>query len=541
MPIDSPSSFVRSLEDSLERRAGERRDGGAVSRDNDLGGFRRLVLAVAGVQAIIVVDVMIMLIAAPMVGEDLGASGGELQLLFAAYAVAVAIGLVPSGLIGDMVGRDRMVQAGLMLFVAVSVLAAIAPNMGVLIVCRVLAGLAAATLTPHVLAVVQNAIPVERRARAFAVWGLAGAVATIAGQLGGGLLLRLDLFGLEWRTGFGVIAALALIALVVTWGIIPAARIARRYSFDVLGTGLLAVGLYSLIYPLAMGRSAGWPAWMFGLLIAAAVLLPAFALWELRLAEKGGEPLLDLRLLLVPSYQVGLVAGLLYYGCVSTLMFLFTIFSQIGLGMSPLTAGALFSVNALGFVAGSMVGSRRVTLDTALVGAVIGVAGLVVLAGEALALGADMSAAYFIPGLVLTGVSQGAVIPQLMRFSLSDVRPAQVSRAGAAISTAQQGAGAILVAMIGTVFFWVVDGDDGPDGYARSFAITLLCVAVLQTASLGVHLAAPSDRRCGCRPPQGRPPLEPAGGRGAPASRGRGRRRRRAVTWTLGTTARRGT
>jgi hypothetical protein len=240
---------------------------------------------------------------------------------------------------------------------------------------------------------------------------------------------------------------------------------------------------------------------MFALLAAGVGLLAAFLGHEWRLPARGREPLLDLRLLTVATYRRGLLAGSSVSAFTSTSMFLITIATQIGLGLSPLAAGALFSVNAVGYTVASMVATRRPRISTAIAGGFLGIAGLLVMSVEALAFGKDFQGAYLIPALLLTGACQGAIIPQLTRLTLEDLRPELVSRGGAAVSTVQQAGGAMLVAVVGSWFFWIVADDEGRGSYARAFGITMFAVtAVLALAVVLLWRLRQAGLQRGARP-----------------------------------------
>lgn len=132
----------------------------------------------------------------PSIAADLGASFGQIQFVVAGCVLAYAVGLATGGRLGDAYGRRRVFTIGPVGFAATSVLCAVASSAGLLIVFRVLQGLAAALMLPQVLAIIQVIFPAEERARALGLYGATVGLGSIAGQIVGGLLIHLDLAGL---------------------------------------------------------------------------------------------------------------------------------------------------------------------------------------------------------------------------------------------------------------------------------------------------------------------------------------------------------
>jgi MFS family permease len=165
-------------------------------------------------------DFFIVNVAIPATQRDLRAGPATIQFIVAGFGLALAAGLITGGRLGDLYGRRRMFVVGLGLFTLASLACGVAPTAGFLVGARVAQGMAAALLTPQVLAIVNTVYTGEHRARAFNAYGLAMGFGGVFGQLIGGLLIKADIAGLGWRAVFlinvpvGIAAVPAALRLV---------------------------------------------------------------------------------------------------------------------------------------------------------------------------------------------------------------------------------------------------------------------------------------------------------------------------------------
>src|SRR6478609_5420596 len=149
-----------------------------------------------------ILDSTIVNVAAPSVARDLGLSTSALEWVAAAYTLALAVGLMTGGRLGDMLGRRRMLLIGLTGFVTASVVCAVSPTGEVLIGARVLQGLTAAVMVPQCFGLIREMFPGDRIAKPFAAMGPAIGLSTVMGPVVAGLLLQADVLGTGWRSLF---------------------------------------------------------------------------------------------------------------------------------------------------------------------------------------------------------------------------------------------------------------------------------------------------------------------------------------------------
>src|SRR5207244_1314333 len=141
----------------------------------------------------------------------------------------------------------------------------IAPTGEVLVAARVLQGLAGALMQPQVLAMLGLAYTGERRAGAFAAYGLTLGLGAALGQLIGGALIQLDIGGLGWRNCFLINLPIAALALIAAPRVIPPLANAGKSRLDPAGMLLAALSSVAVVLPLVQGREQGWPAWSFAM------------------------------------------------------------------------------------------------------------------------------------------------------------------------------------------------------------------------------------------------------------------------------------
>src|SRR3982751_3074961 len=243
------------------------------------------------------IDVTIVNVAIPSMQANLGADASQIEWVIAAYVLSFALGLLPFGRLGDIVGRTRMFLIGVTLFSAASAACGLAPSIEWLIAARVLQGLAGAIMTPQVLAIATVTFPPEERGQSFSLFGLSAGLAAVAGPIVGGLLIGANLGGLDWRPIFLVNVPVGILAVVLGWFIIPRPPGHPGLKNDPVGIVLFAASMVALVYPLIEGRTYGWPLWAWGMMAVAAVLLAIFVVWEKRQAGRDGPQLLSFSLI----------------------------------------------------------------------------------------------------------------------------------------------------------------------------------------------------------------------------------------------------
>lgn len=388
--------------------------------------------------------------------RDLGASFAQIQLVVAVYALAYAVLLITGGRLGDIAGRRKLFLIGLGGFVLGSALCGVAPSAEFLIAARVAQGIGAALVSPQVLAIIRVTFTGSEQSTAFAVYGGVLGIAGVLGQVAGGLLIRADLFGLSWRPIFLINVPIGIVALIAAVLLVPESRPPEARRLDLGGVAIISVGLFLLVFPLVVGRDSGWPAWTLICLAASVPVLAAFAWFERWLTARGGAPLIDLALFRDRAFTVGiLVTTLLFIGNTGY-FFALALYLQIGLRYPPLQAGLTFLPDAAAFFVAATLSARlapKLGSRLLLLGVVCRMVGLLTVLLIVRFGGDNLNGLMLAPGLAIQGFGSGSISAPLIAFVLRGIRGGDAGAAAGTLTTAQQVASALGVALIGVLFF----------------------------------------------------------------------------------------
>jgi EmrB/QacA subfamily drug resistance transporter len=388
--------------------------------------------------------------------RDLGASFGQIQLVVAVYALAYAVLLITGGRLGDIAGRRKLFLIGLGGFVVGSALCGVAPSAEFLIAARVAQGIGAALVSPQVLAIIRVTFPGPEQSTAFAVYGGVLGIAGVLGQVAGGLLIRADLFGLSWRPIFLINVPIGIAALVAAMLWVPESRPPEARRLDLGGVAIITAGLFLLVFPLVVGRDSGWPAWTLVCLAASLPVIAAFVLFERWLTARGGAPLIDLALFRDRAFTLGLLITTLLFVGNTGYFFALALYLQIGLRYPPLQAGLTFLPDAAAFFVAATLSARlapKLGSRLLLLGVVCRMAGLLIALLVVRFGGDGVSGWMLAPGLAIQGFGSGSISAPLIAFVLRGIRGSDAGAAAGTLTTAQQVASALGVALIGVLFF----------------------------------------------------------------------------------------
>ncbi len=285
------------------------------------------------------VDASVVNVALPSMQATYGVSLVEVTWVSTGYLIALVLVLPLTGWLSSLFGRKPLYQACLLLFVAASILAAMAPSLPLLIAARVLQGLGAGVLSPTEQAILGDTFPPEERGLATGLYGLVVVLGPTLGPLLGGWITD----NYTWRWIFLINVPVGLLgALMVATFVPDGPRAApRKTAVDVVGISLLAAGLSSLLVMLEQGNRWDW--WssplVWGFAIAAAACLLLFVLWELFGTD---TPAVDLRILGSRAFAAAwLSVGLLGLVLIGALL-MQSLFLQQVLGYTAAQTGLAF-------------------------------------------------------------------------------------------------------------------------------------------------------------------------------------------------------
>jgi EmrB/QacA subfamily drug resistance transporter len=270
-------------------------------------------------------------VALPSIGLAFGASQVQLNLVAVGYSLGLAASVLYFGALGDRHGRKLVLLLGTALAVPVSIVAAWAPNTGVLFVARVAGGLCAGMAFPTTLALITALWAGPGRTRAIALWsGIGAAIASLGPFLSGWCLEHF-----WWGSVFLITLPLAAVALLLAVPLVPAHVNEATEPVDNLGgilsvllVGALILGINTLVVPDE------------GTLVAALFLVVvASGIWFVMRQRRASNPLYDLHVAARPTFWVAALAGVIIFGSLMGAMFVGQQFLQNVLGYSPVDAG----------------------------------------------------------------------------------------------------------------------------------------------------------------------------------------------------------
>ncbi len=418
------------------------------------------------------VDITIVLVAAPAIQADLGAGYAGIQWVIAAYALSLGLLLITGGRLGDIVGRKRIFLAGVATFTAASATCGLAPSIEVLIAARAVQGAAAALMVPQVLATIQVAFAPGERPKAYGVYGAVNGLAAAAAPIVGGVLVSNNVFELGWRSVFWVNVPIGVVTVIGAALLMRETRSPERPRLDVPGVLLVTSGLLLLLYPLIQGNDLGWPAWAWVMMGSSLGVLVAFGRHQsarerrdaIDPARHPGQPLVPMSLFRQRSFTAGIVTVIVMFSSVSSLFLVLTIQLQSGHHFSALSVGLAFLAWPVGLAATSGVAVKlatRVGRRLVSVGAALLALAMTSLIVTIRAVGEGLSGWHLVPGLLMGGLGFGLVAPILVDIVLSAVPPGDAGAASGVTNTAIQVSGAAGIAIVGSLFssFLAADGD----------------------------------------------------------------------------------
>jgi EmrB/QacA subfamily drug resistance transporter len=327
---------------------------------------------------VIGLDNTILNVALPTIQHDLDASSSQLQWIVDAYMLVFAGVLLTAGALGDRFGRKRALSVGLLIFGLGSGLSALATTPTMLISTRALMGIGGALIMPSTLSILTATFRAGERGKAIGIWAGVSGLGIAIGPVAGGWLIE----NASWSWIFLVNVPFVIGALIAGRWLVPESRDPAAPRLDFGGFALSTTGLTALVWGIIEAPSDGWtdPRILaaFG---AAAVLLSAFAAWELHVRE----PMLDVRLFRNPRFSAASGSITLAFFAMFGSIFFLTQYLQSVLGYSPLEAGLRVLPIAAGLVIAGPTSARLterigtklvVSLGLALLAAGLGLVGL---------------------------------------------------------------------------------------------------------------------------------------------------------------------
>ncbi len=434
-------------------------------------------------------DITILITALPTLSAKLNATTDQLQWMSAAYTLALAGFMLPAGVLGDRLGRKRMLLVGLATFGISSVIASQMTSANGLIAMRVVMGISGAIVLPLMQSMLPSMFQTDERQRAI---GLAGAGAFIGLPLGplvaGWLLTHYD-----WGSIFLINAPVVVVAVIGTWFFVPESKDPNARRLDWVGAILEVVGVTGIVYGIIEQPIRGWTdLQVTGPIAGGAVLLGAFAMWQLRTKF----PLIDLRLFKSARFSWATVAFTIVGFAMTGVLFILSPFLQIVQGNDAQGTG----IRLIPLIAAMMVGAISTDVLAKRFGSKIVVAGGML--GNAVGMfilsrvGVDTGYGLVAISLAVIGLSIALTMIPALDAILGSL-PAGETGAGSALTRTLQNIGSSFgVAIMGSILNGAyqshISGQvAGLPAQVQAAAQSSVAVA----AAVARHLPSPLDAR----------------------------------------------
>ena len=454
--------------------------GGTTPPDPPAKGARKwwALVAIAASVLVVGLDLTVLNLALPTIAVDLHASTSDLQWISDSYSLVLAAAMLPAGMLGDRLGRKKVLLVALVLFGLSSAACAYAASTGELIAARAVLGIGAAAIFPLSLSVIPVLFAPEERQKAIALMASATFISFPIGPIVGGYLL--DHFW--WGSVFLINVPVVALAVVAVTFLLPESRSEQRLRVDILGVILSSAGLAGLTYGFIKAGQDGWTdAAALGTIAAGVVVLAVFVAWENWLTgrSRGGaagpfrggtvRPLIELRLFRSAGFTWGTILATLVSFAMFGIFFAMPLYFQEVRGVNAMGSGLRLLPMIGGMIVGMIGGTRLATPRRApegvrepmasakalvTVGFSIMAVALAVGATTAVGSGTAFAAAWF----AVFGLGLGLAMPQAMNAAIGALS-AEGSGAGSALISAMRQVGATIgVAILGTVLNSVYRG-----------------------------------------------------------------------------------
>lgn len=389
-------------------------------------------------------DLTVLDLALPSLGRALEPSSAELLWIVDIYGFLLAGALITMGMLGDRIGRRRLLLIGAGGFGAASALCAFSTSATMLIIARGLQGIAGATLAPSTLSLIRNLFS-DARERTFAigVWATSFSTGAAIGPVAGGLLLE----RFWWGSAFLIGVPVMLLLLLLGPFLLPEFRSEERSSIDWLSAPLSALTVLPIIYGIKRGALGG-STWLAasGVLVGAVV-----GFFFFRRQRRSPEPLLDPALFRSPEFTTSLAVNLIALFATFGSFLLFALCLQQVHGLSPFAAGVCMLPAACGFIAGSQLAPQLVkrfpVAHVITASLLVAASGLGVFAR----LEADSSLILVISGSILLALGSSPAVTLVTDLIVSHAPADRAGAASALSETCGELGGALGIAILGTV------------------------------------------------------------------------------------------
>ncbi len=395
-----------------------------------------------------ILDTTIVNIAIPRLQSAFGTDLHSVQWVLTAYLLTLGVATPATSFFADMLGIKRFYIIALSAFTLGSALCGLAWSLPVLILFRILQGLGGAALFPLTLSMFFREFPPEQRGTAMGVFGVPALLGPALGPTLGGYIVTYA----DWQWVFFINVPIGIFGIILASLLLREYRSEGHTRFDFPGFVFGAFGLGALLYGLSDATTDGWTSTkILAFLISGVLSLAIFVVVEITTANRGGNPLLDLRVFANGLFTKATIASIFVNFALFGGLFLLPVYLQSLRGLSAFQTGLLLLPQALGSMVSVLIGGRLV--DRIGVRAVV-IPGLAILAFALWQLSfttLDSPYWWIQTMLILRGVSLGLVGQPLFVAMMAEIRPRLLTQASSISTVVRSVASSFGVAVLATI------------------------------------------------------------------------------------------
>lgn len=427
-------------------------------------------------------DNLVATFALPVIRAELQATAEQTQWFVNSYTLLFAALMLPLGALGDKIGRRVVFIAGVVIFTATSVGAAMATTAEALIAARALQGIGAAAIVPLSLTIVSVVSPEKLRPITIGIWGGVNGLGVAAGPIIGGAVVE----GLDWPAIFWLNVPVGIFALILIPFVVPETH-GKQAPFDLAGTLLFLASIVPFVWAVVQGESRGWSdGLILGAFAFSAVALVVFVMQQ----RASAHAMLPVRFFREGPFALSNLAALLFSAGVFGAIYLLSQFLQIGLGYGSLEAGlraAPWTLAPMIFAPLSALFINKWSVESVLTTGLI----FQTVAIGWLAIVADVDVAYsvIVPPMVLAGVGMGLTLAPLAQAVLIGRSPQEQGIASSVNNTARKLGVAVGIALSTAIFIRqgnYTSGEAFLEGMVPSLVVSTVIVGVGTLAAIAL-------------------------------------------------------
>lgn len=407
-----------------------------------------------------VLDLFIVNIAIPSIKNSINASTAETQFIIVFYIIGYGAFLITGSKIGHKYGHKKTFIVSMFSFMLFSFFCGSSTSATALNVSRLFQGISAAFMVPQGVALISNVFTIEEeRVKALGIYGAIAGIASVIGQVLGGIIPDLHFSFDAWRLVFFINIPIALLVIILANKYLKEVEIKGKESIQIFPQMILIILLIVLMYEIVIGGEEGWSTTNILLLFSSLIGLIIFILNQKKKFEKGKEVLINMKPFLYPSFKIALFAAVTYYLVQDSYFFINANFFEEHHHLSSTKTGLLFACQGIGYVLASLLSVRFLNKyheKFIVFGLLIMILGFV---GHIYTINTSIISLPIICAvLFFYGIGCGIVLPSMFTNAMRKLPVSITSLASGVYLTIQQISIGFGVSLVGRVYFSFDDG-----------------------------------------------------------------------------------